>query len=341
SDFNNDGNSDLATANSGSNNVSVLLGDGAGGFGANVNYAVGTGPYSVFSADFNGDGNADLATANRSGSNNVSVLLGDGAGGFGANVNYAVGTGPHSVFSADFNNDGNSDLATANFSSNNVSVLLGQSQALADGVHPMNVTFTDIAGNTAASGDSTTIDTDSPEIAVNGWQTAVTHGNGVGEIVTTMADGYVESRYAGIRKLLITLDETIAGNVTPGDLNIIGVSHGDQSGLISGMSAAGGILTVNLSAPLPDVDTYTISLLGGVKDLAGNSVTGDADLSVVVLRGDANGDGMVNSFDLLNIRAQLHAAITADTARYDINGDGHLDTFDMLMARVYVGNKVI
>ncbi|MGH8100074.1 MAG: choice-of-anchor J domain-containing protein [Chthoniobacterales bacterium] len=40
-DFNGDGNQDLAMANANSNNVSVLLGDGAGGFGPATNFGVG------------------------------------------------------------------------------------------------------------------------------------------------------------------------------------------------------------------------------------------------------------------------------------------------------------
>ena len=62
-DFNGDGKPDLAVANSGSNNVSVLLGNGDGTFQAAVNYGAGTEPYSVAVGDFNGDGKPDLAVA--------------------------------------------------------------------------------------------------------------------------------------------------------------------------------------------------------------------------------------------------------------------------------------
>ncbi len=55
-DFNGDGNPDLAVANFGDNNVSILLGNGAGGFGAATNFAVGIYPQSVAVGDFNGDG---------------------------------------------------------------------------------------------------------------------------------------------------------------------------------------------------------------------------------------------------------------------------------------------
>ena len=64
-DFNGDGKLDLAVANEGSNNVSVLLGKGDGTFQTAVNYAVGSTPASVAGGDFNGDGKLDLAVANR------------------------------------------------------------------------------------------------------------------------------------------------------------------------------------------------------------------------------------------------------------------------------------
>nr|WP_292737310.1 DUF4347 domain-containing protein [Nostoc sp. JL31] len=73
-DFNGDGKLDLATANVTSNNVSVLLGLGTGGFATATNFSVGTGPRSVTVADFNGDGKLDLAAGNTT-SNTISVLL--------------------------------------------------------------------------------------------------------------------------------------------------------------------------------------------------------------------------------------------------------------------------
>ena len=63
-DFNGDGKQDLAVANSDSDNVSILLGDGAGNFSAPTNFDAGNDPYSVAVGDFNGDGKQDLAVAN-------------------------------------------------------------------------------------------------------------------------------------------------------------------------------------------------------------------------------------------------------------------------------------
>ena len=123
-DLNGDGRADLVTANVDSNGLSVLLGDGNGGFGTATTFATGAGPTSVAMADLNGDGNLDVITSNVN-SNNVSVLLGNGLGGFGPATSFSTGTNPRSVVLGDLNGDGKLDLVTGNQSSNGVSVLLG------------------------------------------------------------------------------------------------------------------------------------------------------------------------------------------------------------------------
>ncbi len=152
-DFNGDGRLDLAIADANSNNVSVLLGNGLGGFGAPTNFAAGNGPRSVAVGDFNGDGRLDLAVANGF-SDNVSILLGNGMGGFGAPTNFAAGDGPYSVTTGDFNGDGRLDLAVANVTSDNVSVLLGNGMGgfgaptnFAAGDGPVSVTTGDFNGD--------------------------------------------------------------------------------------------------------------------------------------------------------------------------------------------------
>src|SRR5207249_4119961 len=82
-DWNEDGTLDLAVANNGSNNVTILLGNGSGGFSeaAGSPVAVGTLPVSGVFGDWNLDGTADLAVVNQV-SNSVMILLGNGSGGF-------------------------------------------------------------------------------------------------------------------------------------------------------------------------------------------------------------------------------------------------------------------
>jgi len=126
--FDGDNELDLAIANSGGSSVTVLLGDGAGGFSAAPGspFATGVQPASVAVADFNGDGNPDLAIGAGQFSG-VMVLLGDGAGGFSAAPGSPFPTGsiPFSVAVGDFNGDHKLDLVTANVGDNNVTVLLG------------------------------------------------------------------------------------------------------------------------------------------------------------------------------------------------------------------------
>ncbi|HUB83279.1 MAG TPA: FG-GAP-like repeat-containing protein [Bryobacteraceae bacterium] len=124
-DFKGNGGASLAIANQGSNNVSVLLGNGDGTFAPAVNYAVGSAPAAIATGDFNGDGSTDLAVANSS-DGTVSILLGNGDGTFQTASAFQAGTGPVSIAVADFNGDGIPDLVVANAGSNNISVLLGK-----------------------------------------------------------------------------------------------------------------------------------------------------------------------------------------------------------------------
>jgi FG-GAP-like repeat/Bacterial Ig-like domain (group 3)/FG-GAP repeat len=155
-DFNGDGIADLAVTNQRDNTVSILLGDGHGGFTPATPVAVGSFPGPVAVGDFDGDGHADLAVVNIT-SNNVSILLGNGTGGFSSAALVPVGSGPYAVAVGDFNGDGIADLAVPNYLSNNLSVLLNQvtqtATAMVTGVsvpgsgttHDVNATY---AGDT-------------------------------------------------------------------------------------------------------------------------------------------------------------------------------------------------
>ncbi|HEU6446790.1 MAG TPA: FG-GAP-like repeat-containing protein [Gaiellaceae bacterium] len=126
-DVNGDGNRDLAVANEGSDDVTILLGDGTGGFAAASGSPLdaGDGPDALGAADVNRDGRADLVAANHR-TNSLTVLLGDGAGGFGVGSPVSVGGSPEDVAAADLNGDGNVDLAVSVWQTNwRVAILIG------------------------------------------------------------------------------------------------------------------------------------------------------------------------------------------------------------------------
>jgi hypothetical protein len=127
-DFNLDGKVDVAvTSTGGSNALSILLGNGAGGFsaapGSPMN--IGLSSLSLVSADLNLDGKPDLAIA-RSGANGVAIMLGIGSGGFSAPqlVGGVSTLFPQSVGAGDFNRDGKPDLVAA-LANGGVAMLLG------------------------------------------------------------------------------------------------------------------------------------------------------------------------------------------------------------------------
>jgi hypothetical protein len=152
-DLTGDGKVDLIVANSGSNKVSVLLGNGDGTFQPQQIYPVGYQPFAVAVADLNGDGKPDLVVSNISGGT-ASILLGNGDGTFGPQKTYTVGDKPTGVVLADLTGDGKLDLITDNLGSDNVSVLLGNGdgtfgsqQTIAVGSNPVGLSAADVNGD--------------------------------------------------------------------------------------------------------------------------------------------------------------------------------------------------
>lgn len=129
-DMNGDGILDLVIANHQSPYLTVLLGDGKGGFrpapGSPFDVHSNPHPHGVVVADFNGDGKADAVTDSW-GSNQIELLLGDGTGRLRTPGRYfAVGHRPYErLRSADFNHDGIPDVVTSNLDDGTVSILLG------------------------------------------------------------------------------------------------------------------------------------------------------------------------------------------------------------------------
>jgi len=126
-DYNRDGKLDVATANRNNSTVSILLGNGAGGFVLPPAHTltVGGTPTGIATADFNRDGKADLVTPNLN-TKTLSILLGNEAGGFTVLSPIELGPifEPWAVFVEDFNADDIADIAV-NASNGGGRILLG------------------------------------------------------------------------------------------------------------------------------------------------------------------------------------------------------------------------
>ena len=149
-DFSGDGVPDAATANYGPGTVSLLVGNGQGGFLAPHDFAVGTYGIALVAGDLNGDGHADLVVG-KDGASDVAVLLGNGAGGFAPALHFPVGKSPRAVAVGDLNGDSKLDAVAANYFSGSVSVLLGDGAggfapavSVATGANPGSVALADV-----------------------------------------------------------------------------------------------------------------------------------------------------------------------------------------------------
>jgi hypothetical protein len=141
-DVNGDGNADIVTTNLEGNNVTVLLGNGKGGFEqpAGSPFASGDSPFDLTIGDVNGDGNEDLAvvnspssTAEGTGKDGLTVLLGNGKGGFTmlAASPFETGKTPNRVAIGDINGDGFADIAVSSPEGSNITLFLMSSKGVA------------------------------------------------------------------------------------------------------------------------------------------------------------------------------------------------------------------
>jgi len=126
-DFDGDGIADLCASHK-SGMLTVLLGDGEGGFERQPSVQAGEGGAEIVTGDFDSDGDRDVAMADPS-AHMVCVALGNGDGTFKSVSAFAAGGPVDSISSGDFNDDRITDLVVNG--GGDVRVLLGQGAQLA------------------------------------------------------------------------------------------------------------------------------------------------------------------------------------------------------------------
>jgi FG-GAP-like repeat len=133
-DFNNDGQTDVASANQGpiplfGSSIGVVLGDGNGGISAPVTTDLpdGTGACDIAAGNFDGAGGTDVAvlSCTTGGASKIDVLIADGDGSFTLTQQFA-NTADGQLASADFNGDGTDDLAFSQRGTAQVQIFIGR-----------------------------------------------------------------------------------------------------------------------------------------------------------------------------------------------------------------------
>jgi hypothetical protein len=122
-DFNRDGRADIVTTNLDDGTVTILLGDGRGGFreAEGSPFAAGAAPWQVAIADVNGDGHADLIVipydrdVRERSRIAVTILLGDGTGRFRPTRTLPLDgcAGANAVAAGDLHHSGHQDIVVS------------------------------------------------------------------------------------------------------------------------------------------------------------------------------------------------------------------------------------
>src|SRR5262245_35659210 len=181
-DVNGDGFVDLIVANRGGSAAAkdgsavVLLGDGAGGFGAPTPIHTGTldRPIALAVKDLDGDGKLDIAVATL-GSDGVLVFFGAGNGTFSTPTSRTVGNAPQALAVGDFNSDSRPDILVSNQEDDTVTLLLnsGGRQFVGSSIDvkiaskrtkPQGVAVGDFDGNTSL--DAAVVVQDQDQVAI-------------------------------------------------------------------------------------------------------------------------------------------------------------------------------
>ncbi|WP_273455338.1 FG-GAP-like repeat-containing protein, partial [Nevskia ramosa] len=317
-DFNGDGDRDIVVANFNNQSpvpgsVSILLGNGAGGFGAPVEYPVRGFAASVVVADFNGDGRLDLATALLNGAGaQVAILRGEAGGSFAEPAYYPGGTESGdsryaaSLFAADFNGDGKLDLAMSN---GDILILLG------DGQGGFSVGGQYVAEYPSSANSMTIGDFNGDghvDVAATNTNTAnisILLGDGAGGLAAPVnyriRDGFNSSIAASDFDRDGKLDLAVVDQTQ----NTATTLRGDGAGAFTELPASHLVGNYPSSVIAGDFDG------DGLPDLAVAAQFGNV---ISFLRGDGAG-GFAESVDY-----QVGGFPPAVTAA-DFNGDGHLD----------------
>jgi len=316
-DFDRDGISDLVTANTNENTLSILHGNANATFTPRSTVPVAVPPTLVTTGDLNGDDLQDLVVTSRS-TNTITILLGKLDGSFTTGPTLATGAGPQGTVIADLNGDGFPDIATANTDDGTVTVFQNDGH-----------------GNFFQSSNSPV-----PGKPVSMVVADFNH-DGLLDIATSNLDGTVTILLGGSANL-ITLQFSIASTLNPGGHGLIATGDFNGDGILDlavptanaiaiYLGKGDGTFTLKRLVPVSDVQNIQVADFNGdnISDLAVTRGTGA--LSSVILFFGA-GDGTFPRFT-----KPMPTPFSASTVTGDFNGDSIPDLAALDLSNNTVG----
>ncbi|NNF66192.1 MAG: VCBS repeat-containing protein [Gammaproteobacteria bacterium] len=310
-DFDDDGRLDIVIAVEDHHRLSLLRGDGDGGFSASVTVAAGESPTSVAHGYLDQDAHLDLIVANHE-TDYLTFLRGDGAGGFspapGSSIGVDVAPHPHVVRVADLNGDGNADLIVDSRDKAGVYALASDG----DGGFASPGTAIEVGG--------------APYL---GFALGDINGDGVPDLVTPNRDTVSvlinESKtgiaFRRLQRLRFASPFAVELADLDGDgrLDLIVASEADDDNI--------GIFLGNAGGGFPAEADTTLTVEGGPKTLAVGDFDGDrrSDVVVTAWRSDIRIISAAATGFMTTALPQAPLEAPWNTSTGDLNNDGRAD----------------
>jgi uncharacterized protein (TIGR03790 family) len=138
----------------------------------------------------------------------------------------------------------------------------------------------------------------------------------------------IEPRRYGPTQLVLRFSRAVTAVDGQLDSNELLLSAGNVTGVFG---EGTDTITIELES-VPNQTVLSLSLQG-ICDLGGNSLAGQTQLVLLSLMADVNGDQLVNSADLAEVRYYSREPVTIQSFRFDIDSDGQINVNDFSLAR--------
>jgi hypothetical protein len=171
-----------------------------------------------------------------------------------------------------------------------------------------------------------------PPPVITKWEIVSSQRTGGEELWQPIENGYVESRVRGIDKIRIWFDQPMNPEYNEPNMILV-TSESDGRGLYpcSVDWEQWDCAVIDFCSPLPDKDTYKISINTSLWSTRGNLLDEPREICVTALRGDVDSDRSVTILDVLAVKENVGLPVEHYNSKCDINVSGAINSQDMLV----------